>query len=186
MPGTLKEAIGDQGAPMSMIAAYSGANPHYSTDYAEYSYNCQRCVVAYELRRRGYDVEALPTYKGDILPYSVTSSNARWMGAFQNAKSTSVGASTQKAAISNIKSQMSSWGDGSRAIVRVGWKNSNTGHVFNVENHSGKMYYVDAQTGSRVNINQYMSLANTSTVRLVRTDNLRISERAKNSVTRAS
>jgi hypothetical protein len=67
--------------------------------------------------------------------------------------------------------------------VRVGWKGSNSGHVFNVENHKGKMYYVDAQTGSRVNINQYLSLANPKTVRLVRTDNLRFSDRAKRSVT---
>lgn len=45
------------------------------------------------------------------------------------------------------------------------------------------MYYVDARTGSGVNINQFPSLANPKTARLVRTDNLRLSDRARKSVT---
>lgn len=56
------------------------------------------------------------------------------------------------------------------------------GHVCNVENQRGRtvmgrMHYVDAQTGDRVNIKQHLGMANPSTVRLVRTDNLRLSER---------
>lgn len=183
VPKDLKTALGVKGEPMSMRAAYSGANPHFSRDYAEYSFNCQRAVIAYEARRRGYDVTALPTYKGDILPRSTKNGNAFWMGAFQGAKPVSVGAKTRKEVQSNLASKMQSWGDGSRAIVRVGWKNSRSGHVFNVENHNGKMYYVDAQTGSRVNIKQYLGLADPSSVRLVRTDNLRFSDRARKSVT---
>lgn len=183
VPADLKEALGPRGNPMSMREAYSGANPHFSRSYAEYSFNCQRAVVAYEARRRGYDVTALPTYKGDVLPYSVGRGNGLWMGAFKHARQVNVGASTQAAAKANLSRQMGEWGDGSRAIVRVGWKGSSSGHVFNVENHNCKMYYVDAQTGSRVNINQYLSLANPKTVRLVRTDNLRLSDRARKSVT---
>ena len=49
-------------------------NPHFKESeiiakdkkgktYKPYHVNCQSCVVAYELRRRGYDVEALPNYK---------------------------------------------------------------------------------------------------------------------------
>ena len=105
------------------------------------------------------------------------------MGAFKGAKSVSVGAGTRKEAEGNLASQMKRWGDGSRAIVRVGWANSTSGHVFNVENRRGRMHYVDAQTGDRVNIKQYLGQANPSTVRLVRTDNLRFSERAKKSIT---
>ncbi len=183
--GSLKEALGAKGAPMSMARAYGGANPYYSEDYSEYSWNCQRCVVAYEARRRGYDVTAQPTYAGDVLPQSTAGGNGRWMGAFQGAKSVMAGAGTVDGAKSRMKSQMQAWGDGSRAIVRVGWKNSRSGHVFNAENRGGKIHYVDAQTGDRVNINQYLGAANTSTVRLVRTDNLRFSERAKKSLAKA-
>ena len=177
-----QEALGERGAQMSMRKAYMGANPYYSPFYGEYSMNCQRCVVAYEARRRGYDVMALPTYDGDILPYSVGSGNGFWMGAFRGARTTNVGSATAKATKANIRQQMEAWGDGSRAVVRVSWKGTNNGHVFNVENHKGKLYYVDAQTGDRVNINQYMSAAVPSNTRLVRTDNLRLSDRARKSI----
>ena len=52
-----------------------------------------------------------------------------------------------------------------------------------VENHNGKMYYIDSQIGKRVSINNYMSFARPKELRLIRTDNLRISNRAKKSVT---
>ena len=42
-------------------------NPHYSED-VKYRYNCQSCVIAYEMRRRGYDVEAAPN-EGKQRPY---------------------------------------------------------------------------------------------------------------------
>ena len=41
-------------------------NPNYKVGIRdEYSINCQSCVVAYELRRRGYDVETLGRIFGD-------------------------------------------------------------------------------------------------------------------------
>lgn len=182
---TLKEAIGSKGEPLSIAEAYNGANPHFDSSgtYAEYNMNCQRCVVAYELRRRGYDVVAQPTYNGDPLPYSTKGGNARWMGAFQGAKSISVGASRNATVEKNIEKEMNGFGPGSRAIVRVRWQGSHSGHVFNVENRNGKITYVDAQTGKSVNIKEYLSGSSPSQTRLVRTDNLRISDRAKNFVT---
>ncbi|MBR2683019.1 MAG: hypothetical protein IKE22_07135, partial [Atopobiaceae bacterium] len=53
------------------------------------------------------------------------------------------------------------------------------GHVFNVENQGGRIVYVEAQTGRIKNIGSTMSHVRTNSVNLVRTDNLRISERAK-------
>lgn len=184
IPDNLKGAVGEKGKPLSMKQAYSGANPYFSHDFREYSENCQRVVVAYELRRRGYKVTALPTYKGDSLPYRTKGDNGRWMGAFQHAKTIDVGASRRSKAILNLESKMKEWGSGSRAVVRVTWNGKNGyGHVFNVENHNGKMYYIDSQIGKRVSINNYMSFARPKELRLIRTDNLRISNRAKKSVT---
>lgn len=46
------------GKPMDAIEANMGrCNPHYVRD-KQYHINCQACVVAYEARRRGYDVQA--------------------------------------------------------------------------------------------------------------------------------
>jgi len=46
--------------PMTKEEANSGHNnPHYK-EHESYRINCQSCVISYELRRRGFDVEALP------------------------------------------------------------------------------------------------------------------------------
>ncbi len=37
-----------------MAEASKGTNPHYSASFEAYSSNCQRCVLAYEARRRGH------------------------------------------------------------------------------------------------------------------------------------
>ena len=185
---TLKGAIGTKGTAISMQKAYQDANPNYDKTgtYAEYTSNCQRCVVAYELRRRGYDVTALPTYEGDTLPRAKTVGNTkwgRWQGAFQKARPENVGAKTSSKVVSNIEKKMSSFGDGARGVVSITYKNSRVGHVFNVEQRKGKTYFVDAQSGKRIWAKNFMDIVNKGTVTLTRTDNLRISDRAKNFVT---
>ena len=187
VPETLKEAIGTKGQPIPLVDAFYYANPYYSRDYAAYSYNCQRCVVAYELRRRGYDVTAAPTYEGDEMPRIAFIKgglySGNWRQAFQHSKITKVGvdrryADAEQKVIDNISSNMNNWGNGSRGVVQVLW-NGGGGHVFNVENDNGRIVYVDAQTHKQVSINDYMSRARTGTVNLIRTDNLRISNRAR-------
>ena len=193
VPETLKEAIGTKGKPLGIVDAFYDANPYYNREFAAYSQNCQRCVVAYELRRRGYDVQAAPTYKGDELPRVVFAKggiySGNWRAAFQHSKITKVGVDGRQTnaaqrTIDNIESNMKTWGNGSRAVVQVFWKGGG-GHVFNVENDNGRMVYVDAQTHKRVNINEYMGYAYTGDVNLVRTDNLRVSERARRFVVQA-
>lgn len=186
IPKTMREALGHK-TSISLESALSGSNPRYNPNFAAYSMNCQRAVVAYELRRRGYDVTALHTYKGDTLPLSARTKGeavltSRWMGAFRGAKTDLVGARTRKKAEENLVNKMKSYGEGSRAIVRVQW-NDRDGHVFNAEYKNGKMFYSDAQTGKSVNIQHYLSMAKPQSVGLVRTDNLRLSYRVRNFVT---
>lgn len=176
-PTELKAAIGQKGSPIGIEKAVEGANPFYDSRkgaQGDFSENCQRCVVAYELRRRGYDVVALPTYAGDTLP-----SGNKWRGAFQKAKSVDVGSTNPKTAQANLEKQMKSYGKGSRGIIEI------PGHVFNVENVGGKIRYVDAQTNTIYNSNNVFSRLGrkASEVKLIRTDNLRMSDRAKKSVT---
>ena len=176
-PEDLKAAIGQKGRPIGIENALKGANPFYNGRngaQGDFSENCQRAVVAYELRRRGYDVLALPTFQGDNLP-----AGGRWQGAFRHAKTINVGASNPKTAQANLEAQMKSFGPGSRGIVRI------PGHVFNVENVRGKVRYVDAQTNTIYNSNNVFSRVgrNSTQIQLIRTDNLRLSDRAKKSVT---
>ena len=138
VPESLKEAIGSKGAPNSIAESVVKTNPHYNASYREFSENCQRCMVAYELNRRGYNVTALPTFKGDNLPkiahYNQRSGTfeGHWKGAFRNAKTVNVEAKTKAGAIANIESAMKSYGSGSRVVVQIFYKGGG-GHVFNVE-----------------------------------------------------
>ena len=61
-----------QGEPMTFEEANElRGNPHFiKGSYSGYTINCQSCVVANELRRRGFDVEAMMNTKHkDNLPY---------------------------------------------------------------------------------------------------------------------
>jgi len=182
---TLKEALGSKGRSMSIETAVRGANPYYDPTgtYKEFTENCQRAVVAYEARRRGYDVVAQPTFKGDTLPQANVNGkgNDRWQGAFQNAKNEKVGGRTADQALKNVESKMQEYGNGSRAVLGVQWKNGG-GHVLNVERKNGKTQYVDAQVGGKYTAKELFSKIKPGSATLVRTDNLKFSDRAKKSV----
>lgn len=185
---TLREALGRKRAPIDMTSAYKDANPNYdaSGTYREYTENCQRCVVAYELRRRGYDVTALPTYSGDTMPQARMIGNrkfGRWQGAFKGARPINVGAKNPNGVVSNIRNKMQEFEDGSRGVVSITYKGKRYGHVFNVEQRKGTTYFVDAQSGDRIRAKNFFAITKTAEVNLVRTDSLRVSERAKNLVT---
>lgn len=151
IPNNLADALGEKGREMSMASAFFDANPYYNKNYAEFSQNCQRCVFAYEMRRRGYNVEALPTYEGDQMPRGRT-----WTSAMSGMKSVNVGKTTERATIKAIERQMADWGEGSRGIVRVKWAGGSSGHVFNVEQKNGKLYVYDVQNNKRKSNSAYL------------------------------
>lgn len=169
IPATLKEALGEKGEPMSMMQASAGTNPHFNSSFEAYSSNCQRCVLTYEARRRGYDVTALPTYSGDMLPYG-----RDYLKGLSNPKTIEVGKSTRK-----ITQEMKSYGDGSRAIIHV--SKGRNGHVFIAENKGGKIHYIDPQTNERYT---GLSLSKVTRAAVTRIDNQQFTEYAKNAFTR--
>ena len=170
IPATLAEAVGQRGAPMSMTDAYFDGNPYYSDSYSEFSQNCQRCVFAYEMRRRGYDVEALPTYEGDMMPRG-----GNWQQAMSGMTVADVGKTTERATLRNIERQMKDWGEGSRAILRIKWGGGSSGHVINVEYANGKLNVWDAQSNARMTgvdyLKHYLHYTTLSRTQLFRTDN---------------
>lgn len=176
---TIEGQIGGQGAPQSPSKAMERVNPDIKSvdamNYEDYQSNCQRCVVAYELNRRGYNVEAEATYRNDPYPRG-----GQWMSAFQGAKSEGVGGTTNAKVNKNIQAKMAGWGDGSRGIVRV--NNSRGGHVFNVEYRNGKLYYYDAQHNIRYDPARVFNHVNKKDVAIVRTDNLKLSDNVRHMV----
>lgn len=157
-------------SPATAVANSNAQN--YDKD-ENYQRNCQRCVWAYELQRRGYDVEAKPTFAGDDLP-----TQGKWRTLdknYANNPSAILGSLWDRSR-RNIKTEvaeahdvMSGWGEGSRGIVRVAW-NKRSGHVFNVEYKNGKITAYDAQTGKTKTLTQALKGTLRGYTQILRTD----------------
>lgn len=138
---TLERAVGAKpGTPLAIVDAVVGANPNYNLGY-EYKINCQRCVQAYEFRRRGYDVIAKPAMgRGDIITWGSE--------CFIPDKQTSISAFTLGMTESAVKRTLDASPNGARYAVYVQWKSSRSAHVFIAEKDSGIVRYLDPQSGA--------------------------------------
>ena len=158
----------------SMKEDLKATNPNYAPDdsMSPWDNNCQRCVSAYEARRRGYDVEAQPVPNGaDTL--SIMNHPNGWPSVYKGAKLIDCSANTGALAALKVNDQMKVWGDGARAIVRIRWnKNVDVGgHVFIAEMENGKINFVDPQNGS-ADASSYFSMTSGKGLYCMRIDNL--------------
>jgi len=133
-------------------------NPNYNKG-REYQENCQRCVPAYEMRNRGFDVEAKPAPDSDRdhLPYH----------PYDVWKSPQV-INTTGSGMDDIKIKMAEWGDGSRAQVTVQWNNGRSGHTFSAEQIDGRTAFIDPQdaTTDTSSYFKYVKAGNTQFARI--------------------
>lgn len=152
------------------------ANKRYYTGDERYRRNCQRCVIAYEARRRGYNVIAKPRILDgtDSLPF--LNADTGWPSVFKNSILTDVGANSSEKCRILIEEEMKNWGNGARAIVAVRYSFGGA-HVFIAENVDDSIVFCDPQTGN-TNIESIFDLIIPQTTYLMRMDNLDFSERA--------
>lgn len=111
--------------------ALHAANPHYQPGVHAYSHNCSHVAQAYELRRRGLDVEAGPDSTGGRTALEL---GEAWGGNFPFTTA-DVGRSEAERAFAE---------PGSRGMVIVTWKTGGA-HAFTVENVGGKVRFIDGQ-----------------------------------------
>lgn len=121
--------------------ALARTNPKFDPHRPAYSENCTSAVQAYELRRRGYDVEAGP------LESHLWSSNNGPGGRPIDTVSHTWGGSWSQAGHDDITQAFEQAGPGSRGTVFIEW-NGGGGHVFSVENVGGDVRYIDPQNGA--------------------------------------
>lgn len=146
------------------------SNPAYHSGNPAYRQNCQRCVAAYEMRRRGYDVIAKPAIIGADEKLSTKDPLYKcWKNIFEGAKfDIHTGFDGGKASIID---QMDTWPDGAVAEVRVMWKTSGA-HVFVAEKVNGGVRFIDPQNGD-LNCENYFTDAVIGATMIARIDNLR-------------
>lgn len=131
-------------------------------DTQAYDMNCMNCTTAYELRRRGYDVEA-GAWRASNTQYA---SLENW---YEGVKVKEV-----KKTNNLIKAIQSDNPPGSRGNLMVQWSNGG-GHSMAYEVDSkGKVHILDPQTNSVVDEDKLPDLI--SSAHYARTDNLKLKE----------
>ena len=144
-------------------------NPHYGEEgFVE---NCANCSLAFEARKRGFDVEALPTQK----PMCIDDYEKMFVESGFNYI---LNPMSEKEAIGLIENTIKSWGEGARGTIFVVWKNVPVGHFFSCEVKNNSIVYCDAQR-SITNIKEYFKKSDVLHTAFMRTDNLEFSSNAK-------
>ena len=149
----------------------AACNPKYSKG-GVYKNNCISCALAYDMRRRGYDVEAMPidttSAINGSLPVQLGFYKGEKLDTFEVPKDL-------YAATKQFSNQILKYGDGSRGMLRIRWKNGD-GHAAVWEVDDGSVVIRDPQNNTIVDLSDYMSRA--KTFYYFRTDNLELTNKA--------
>ena len=145
-----------------------------------YRENCQKCVPTWELRRRGFLVEALPLTSED----DFYTEQDNWSLVFKNSENHIID-NLPGSGKKDIVDLMKQWGNGSRAEIAVKWEDG-SGHIFAAENVGGKIVFIDPQWGIHgKEVEQYFIAAAQGLTKILRIDNLEFSSRIHDCATGA-
>lgn len=151
-----------------IISDLKNSNPHFNEGKA-YQINCQKCVPTYEMRRRGYDVEAFPTYSDTDIVKNC------WDKVFKNAQIEQTKGNPKE----EITKALLNYGDGARMQVYVEFLNDNYSHTFIAENINGHVYFLDPQTFGNAENYFDTNLIKINATKYFRIDNLEPSDLIK-------
>jgi hypothetical protein len=158
----------------SIESDLAAVNPGYGPDAPRSRrLNCGNCIVAYELRRQGFDVEASPRIGMPI---------DEWNGLFEEFERHTLTSGDSVGAVNEITQEILKWGDGARGTVYGAWNWSpNYGHFFSVEVRNKKVMFVDSQNGDN-NVMRYFENMIPASIIYGRLDNLKPSINVKQAV----
>nr|DAK83485.1 MAG TPA: minor capsid protein [Caudoviricetes sp.] len=171
---------------MATEKSLAAVNPHFSEGY-KWQNNCQRCVVAWELRQRGYDVTAKPFAAHDDIGNSGVAcwefDHRAW---FHDSEYRGL---TRGGFKRSVESAFDEWGDGARAIVRVKWdrRHGGCGHFFSARREGDKIIYEDPQAGTVRDIDGTLANCTRDSGELwvLRVDDRNLTDLVKEAVTNA-
>ena len=148
----------------------AACNPKYLKG-GVYKNNCISCALAYDMRRRGYDVESAPidttSATNGSLPVQLGFYKGEKLEVFEVPKDL-------YAATKQFSNQILKYGDGSRGMLRIRWKNGD-GHAVIWEVDDNSVIVRDPQNNTIVDLSDYMRRA--KTFYYFRTDNLEPTEK---------
>lgn len=152
-------------------------NPSRGSGEADIQNNCGYCTLAYDMRRRGYDVTAKKDangtdpfklyknfYKDAKPPKRVIPKEYEGMlKKYENAPSYMITTDRdyskyQKALINNLQSELLKQGDGARGYLGVRWSGTNSSHSIAYEVRNGKVDVMDTQSGKKKPLKSYQNI----------------------------
>lgn len=152
-------------------------NPHFVSGSGDgYTVNCQSCVVANELRRRGYDVEAwFNTKRKGNAPYELSKDTASaWIDPTTGTKPTKTNCRAwgevypTAALIDKIDKATAKPG---RYHIDWGWKGKRSGHIITLERlEDGTARYYDPLNGKATDIKDFAARIDRYGVNVLRID----------------
>lgn len=158
----------DNGKPIELEAQSEFVNPDYFKSM-DYKINCQRVVMAAELRARGFDAMARAKVSEKM---GVDEIYEQWIDPVTKKS----GASLQRytGSMTSAIDSMSNYEDGARFFVITAWK-AGGAHIFNAQKVRGTVEFIEAQllghTKEAVK-KQYLRNSERGTVRFLRVDTL--------------
>ena len=147
-------------------------NPKYDRGTYAYTMNCSYCTAAYDLRMRGYDVEAdgISKYDAATIEAEITS----WYdGEEVKRRSITNNGATMKEDAERLEAELLSYGDGARGHMMLYWQMGG-GHDVIWEIEHGDVVIRDCQTNEKLEVIDYLQYSNY--VSYFRTDNIQPNE----------
>lgn len=138
-----------RGEPMTWKKADgNNANPNYDKDPG-YRTNCQSCVVTFEARMRGYDVQTKPNTNGSKLGELARDTRLAWLDPKTGEKPTWI-SNENATTVKRVKTWMEETiQPGERYTLQNRWKGrGRTGHIITADKDSdGSLRLYDPQNG---------------------------------------
>lgn len=174
-----------KGKPMTFEEADEfRANPEFGNLAKGSDINCQTCVVANEMRRRGFDVEAkLFDYKNPSQVDLMYNTRKAWIDPTTGTlpkKLYDMNNTTTKRCMDFVDRIVQ---EGERYHMRVGWRGRSSGHIVCLDRINGELRMFDPQSG-RITVSKqnmltyfkYFKITTTSTFYIYRVDNLEMNK----------
>lgn len=143
----------------------TNANPNYSKG-GGYRMNCGNCTVAYELRRRGFDVEANPMNGMYV---------SEWRKIFDGFNPSQAITKRKAGLVDELSKAIAGWGEGARGTIFVKWDGRKVGHFFSAEVSGGKVMFIDPQN-AKADVASYFDSVKPSSVIYGRLDDLNMTD----------
>jgi hypothetical protein len=127
----------------SILQDAINVNPSHTDTTTSSENNCLLCTVAYDIRRRGYDVVSKQHAKIDLL-YDVGVDDVKDWYPGAKYKKFNNGKESLNTALKFIEKNEK---NGTRGYLDMAW-GENSGHVVSYEKLNGKLYFIDSQSAN--------------------------------------